>query len=132
MKAVELVILGLPVSQKNQKRIARTKDGRPFIVSSKKVSAWRRAAELQVKEQWGDRKTIDGGIELTVFIRSFLGPRQKIDTDNLAAAPLDILEKSGVIANDYWVRRVVSERHRDTDNPRVELTITGFSEETHH
>ena len=132
MKAIELVILGLPVSQKNQKRICRTRDGKPFIASSKKVSAWKKAAEAQVREQWGDRKGIDGGIELTVFVRSFLGPRQKIDTDNLAAAPLDILEKSGVIANDYWVRRVISERHRDVDNPRVELTITGFSEETYH
>jgi len=132
VEAIELVILGLPVSQKNQKRICRTRDGKPFIASSKKVSVWKKAAEIQVREQWGDRKTIDGGIELTVHVRSFLGPRQKIDADNLAAAPLDILEKSGVIANDYWVRRVISERHRDVDNPRIELTITVFDEKTYH
>jgi Holliday junction resolvase RusA-like endonuclease len=118
----------MPVSQKNQKRIARTKDGRPFIVSSKKVLAWKKAARGQIAEQWGSRETIDGGIELTINIQSYLGPRQKIDTDNLAAAPLDILEKSGVISNDYWVRRVISERHRDVDNPRVEITLTRYED----
>jgi Holliday junction resolvase RusA-like endonuclease len=130
VEPIRIVISGNPVSQKNQKRIARTKDGRPFIVSSKKVLAWKKAAQGQIAEQWGSRETIDGGIELAIDIQSYLGPRQKIDTDNLAAAPLDILEKSGVISNDYWVRRVVSERHRDVDNPRVEITLTTY-EETH-
>ena len=128
MYPIQIVILGNPVSQKNQKRIARTKDGRPFIVSSKKVLAWKKVAGKQIAEQWGSRETIDGGIELAINIQSYLGPRQKIDTDNLAAAPLDILEKSGVISNDYWVRRVVSERHRDVDNPRVEITLTKYEE----
>ena len=128
VEPIRIVISGMPVSQKNQKRIARTKDGRPFIVSSKKVLAWKKAARGQIAEQWGSRETIDGGIELTINIQSYLGPRQKIDTDNLAAAPLDILEKSGVISNDYWIRRVVSERHRDVNNPRVEITLTEYEE----
>ena len=129
VEPIRLVIFGNPVSQKNQKRIVKTKDGRPFIVSSKKVLAWKKEAQSQIAEQWGDREAIDSGIELAINVQSYLGPRQKIDTDNLAAAPLDILEKSGVISNDYWGRRVVSERHRDVDNPRVEITLTSYLDE---
>ena len=77
----------------------------------------------QLEEQWAGRQCIDGGIELSVTIVNFLGARQRTDVDNLAAGPLDSLEQAGIIANDYWIKRIVCERKKDVDNPRVELEI---------
>ena len=101
---------------------------RSFIASSKKVLQWKNDAVRQLKEQWAGRDSIDGGIELSVNVISYLGKRQRTDVDNLAAGPLDSLEKAGVIANDYWIKRLVCERRKDNDNPRVEITIQLYAE----
>lgn len=82
----------------------------------------------QLKEQWASRECIDGGIELSVNVISYLGKRQRTDVDNLAAGPLDSLEKAGIIANDYWIKRLVCERRKDNDNPRVEIEIQLYAE----
>jgi len=99
-----------------------------FIASSKKVSDWKNSAAQQLKDQWGSRKCISGGIELSVDVISYLGKRQRTDVDNLAAAPLDSLEEAGVIANDYWIKRLLCVRRKDDDNPRVEITIQLYAE----
>ena len=127
MQPVKLVILGKPVSQKNDKRIVRS-GNRTFIASSKKVLTWKSDAVRQLEEQWAGRQCIDGGIELSVDVISYLGKRQRTDVDNLAAGPLDSLEKAGIIANDYWIKKLLCERLKDDSNPRVEITIRLYSE----
>ena len=82
----------------------------------------------QLEEQWAGRQCIDGGIELSVDVISYLGKRQRTDVDNLAAGPLDSLEKAGIIANDYWIKKLTCERLKDDANPRVEITIQLYSE----
>ena len=82
----------------------------------------------QLKEQWASREEINGGIELSVKLINYLGKRQRTDVDNLAAGPLDSLEKAGIIANDYWIKHLICERRKDDDNPRVEITIRLYAE----
>ena len=82
----------------------------------------------QLKEQWAGRECIDGGIELSVDVVSYLGKRQRTDVDNLEAGPLDSLEKAEVIANDYWIKELYSRREKDTDNPRVEIVLRKYEE----
>ncbi|MAH48922.1 hypothetical protein CMI37_24050, partial [Candidatus Pacearchaeota archaeon] len=64
--------------------------------------------------------------EMQIKITSYLDKGQAIDVDNLAAAPLDAMEKAGVYKNDYWVRCIISSRKKDWVNPRVEIEITKY------
>jgi len=80
----------------------------------------------QLKEQWAGRQTITGGIELSVDVVSYLGKRQRTDVDNLAAGPLDSLEKAEIIANDYWIKEMYCRREKDPDNPRVEIVLKKY------
>tara|TARA_R110000824_G_scaffold7533_2_gene34198 strand:- start:441 stop:770 length:330 start_codon:yes stop_codon:yes gene_type:complete len=89
---------------------------------------WKADAVRQLKCQWANRECIDGGIELSVNVISYLGKRQRTDVDNLAAGPLDSLEKAGIIANDYWIKHLICERRKDDENPRVEITIRLYAE----
>ena len=67
-------------------------------------------------------------VELSVTIINYLGKRQRTDVDNLAAGPLDSLEKAQIIANDYWIKRLLCERRKDDENPRAEITLELYVE----
>ncbi len=120
--AYSFEIIGPPRSQKNSKVIVRFgKGGRSAIVDNALVKSWRKAAVLQLAGQWVGRQPLNG--KLAAVLTSYLGPRQRGDTDNLLAGPLDALETAGVITNDRIFDTVVSIRKRDADNPRSELVI---------
>lgn len=124
-------ILGRPISQKNNKQIVWPKEGRfskskkpisPLLVDSSRVKTWRKSAEKQLGPQWQNKRPLEGS--LAVVVESYLGTRQRGDTDNLAIGPLDALQKAKIVKNDNCFDSVVSIRHRDKDNPRVEIFIT--------
>ena len=123
------VIIGKPVSQKNSKTIV-TKGKFPRMITNKNVRDWKNSAIIQLKEQMErtGAAVIPKGVELEVRIVSYMAKGQAIDADNLAAGPLDAMEKAGIYLNDYWVRCVISDRRKDVNFPRVEIQIRKYKE----
>lgn len=124
---LKFTILGKPVSQKNSKRVGVAK-GRPYMYTPPSIKAWHNSAvhQLGVQVLENDYPTIPHKEEMEVRIISYLDKGQAIDVDNLAAAPLDAMQKAGIYKNDYWVRCVISSRKKDWINPRVEIEITKY------
>ena len=126
-------ISGKPISQKNAKR-AGIRNGKPFLYTPKPVKDWHESAERQlraeviVQQELGEYYPIPEKTELEVRIISYLDKGQAIDVDNLAAAPLDAMQKADIYNNDYWVRCVISARKKDWAHPRVEIEIKKYRE----
>ncbi len=120
-------IIGKPRTAKNSKRIGwvrdfRAKGGMRYILlEDKKVEKWRKAAVPQLEGQWVGRQPLGG--KLAVIVTSYLGKRQRGDTDNLLAGPLDALEKARIVTNDSVFERTISIRRHDWDNPRCEIVV---------
>ena len=130
----KFTILGKPVSQKNAKRVGVAKGGRAYMYTPVSVKAWHKSAVHQLGVQLLESQNPDAQLvpaiahktEMQIKITSYLDKGQAIDVDNLAAAPLDAMEKAGVYKNDYWVRCIISSRKKDWVNPRVEIEITKY------
>ena len=129
----KFTILGKPVSQKNAKRVGVAK-GRAYMYTPSNVKAWHKSAVHQIGVQLLESSCPDSQLvpaipdktEMEIRITSYLDKGQAIDVDNLAAAPLDAMEKAGVYKNDYWARCIISSRKKDWVNPRVEIEITKY------
>jgi len=123
-----LIIKGNPVSQKNSKQIIRVR-GRPFLISDKPVRSWHDNAKVQLITQALEHQLFrqgGKGRRLATILFCYLGPGQALDSDNLAAAPLDALKHSGIVANDYWCSPLVVFRESDRENPRVEIYLAPY------
>ena len=122
-------IAGRPISQKNSKTIV-CRGNRPRMITNNNVRLWKESAIKQLIEQRerSGAPVIPRGVEMEVRIISFLDKGQAIDSDNLAAGPLDAMEKAGIYPNDYWVRCVISDRRKDFNFPRVEIHISKYKE----
>lgn len=99
-----LIICGNPVVLKNSKRIMVTKRRR-FVMSSKKVEAYRPQALLQLWKQWGHHPPITAPINL--IIRTFGAWKRASenlpDASNLYQMPEDLLQSAGIILDDRQV-----------------------------
>tara|TARA_R100001480_G_scaffold104823_1_gene107418 strand:- start:1805 stop:2224 length:420 start_codon:yes stop_codon:yes gene_type:complete len=132
----KFTILGKPISQKNSKRVGLTK-GRGYMYTPANVKAWHKSAVHQLEVQLLESQDPDAQLvpaipdktEMEIRITSYLDKGQAIDVDNLAAAPLDAMQRAGVYKNDYWARCVISSRKKDWGNPRVEIEITKYRED---
>ena len=120
-------IMGKPTSQKNLKRVA-VRNGKSFLYTPGIVKVWQNSAKEQLMAQWNFNEPIPLGVELEAVVFSYLGKNQSIDADNLAGAPMDALQKAGIIKNDYWVKRVISERRKDLESPRVIILLRNYKE----
>lgn len=94
------VIPGHPVSMKNGKQIRRKRSGVPFIASGDNAAAWLKNATDILRVQWLGQPPLPKRF-MNAAIESV---GSKADADNLYCAPLDALEKAGILPNDYWVR----------------------------
>lgn len=103
---------------------------RPFVMPSSDFGKVQKLAVPQIQSQW--RLPAAGTRTAPVEIKAIfhLGPRVTPDLDNLWTAMLDILQKSEVIANDYWVIRPHPDTHRrrcdkndPDDQPRTEVWL---------
>jgi len=100
-------------------------------VAPPEVKQWHRAALLQLKAQaaqlgasgLGDEKHLLG-----TTVIAYLGKGQHLDADNIAAAPLDALQKAGIILNDYWCCPLHIYRERDPVRPRVDIGLAPYRE----
>lgn len=127
---LRFVVHGAPVSQKNSREIVHVKlpSGKviPKVVANKQVKAWHESARLQLKFQGSRQDAAELGgedRELITTIVAYLGSGQHIDPDNIAAAPLDALQRAGIVTNDYWCAPLHVFRERDTRDPRIEITL---------
>jgi Holliday junction resolvase RusA-like endonuclease len=125
---VHITILGPCATKKNSGRIARTKNGIPFLLPSKPYVKWLAVAAPQARVQWF---TIVGGSLASPcgIAATFYRARRVGDLDNFLAALGDCLQKAGVIKNDRQIMSWDGSRlEADPKNPRVELLITPLNE----
>ena len=104
----ELIIDFAPVSKKNNRPIYK-RGNRPFLGKGKKLVEYEKAAEQVI--QWQAASMKDLPIEVPVrVVMVHWTPTMKQDITNLGEAPMDILQKVGVIKNDNakWVKEVVN------------------------
>jgi len=120
------VLYGPPMVQKNSKQIVWSNrhpfQRSPKLVDAPKVKKWRNDIKAQAKAQWAGKDPLTG--DLGVIVVAYLGKRQRPDVDNLAAGPLDALEKSGIVENDRQFSMAVVIRRTDWEDPRVEVFVT--------
>lgn len=101
---------------------------RPIIVPGGKFQTYERAAVRQItRAHWSKRDEAFGGKKCPVEMRViyYLAARQQPDLNNLNAAVADILQKLGVLSNDYFLLRPHPDtrRVRDKDDPRTEVAL---------
>lgn len=119
-----LTIKGRPVSSKNSKQIFyNKKTNRPFITSAKNVKDWFVEAIEQLKNQWDGKDPISN--EIKCDMKVYLAKGQWMDTVNAAQAPLDAMERAGVIVNDSRIKTITISMARDWDCPRYEIKLRG-------
>jgi len=120
------VITGRPAIQKNRHKIVRVR-GQARIIKNKAALEWHKEAAAQLAEQLATTcagfEPIRKGNMVNVEIWAYCGKGTLPDADNLACAPLDALQKAGILENDSSVEDLHIYRRRDRDNPRVEVTI---------
>lgn len=117
---------GKVVSQKNSKQIAFA-GRRPFVRSSDAVEAWHAEACLRLRGQamrCGPFRSL-GSLEdeLEIGIKVKLETRRGPDLDNAIQAPLDALQKAGVIADDRFVTRLSASLERVSQTPGYEIEV---------
>jgi len=126
---LRFVVHGRAVSQKNRRDIVRIKtaNGEKWLsVAEPEVKAWQKAAFFQLVLQANARKAKglgDKDHELVTTITAYLGEGQHLDADNIAAAPLDALQRAGIVSNDYWCAPLHVYRERDPHDPRIEIRL---------
>lgn len=118
---MRLVILGPPRTKKNSSRIARRRDGSPFILPSSSARAWEREAVLQLRRQDTSPDPISSPVNVAALVYR---ERAVGDLVNYLEAIADALEAAGVVKNDKWIVSWDGSRLlKDAARPRVELVI---------
>lgn len=120
VRHVSLVIRGLCPSMKNRRRIVMNKrTGQRSVIKSQESLRYALDFALQVpsacKVAIGTEKT-----PLRSFVSVFY-PSYRNDLD--VSAVYDLLQQTGVISNDRWIREKHEYAHIDPYNPRVEIQI---------
>lgn len=115
-------IPGAPVTKKNSQRIARAKNGRPFILQSAKYLMYQKNCGMYLPYQWA---MLEGPYNLRCVY--YMPTRRRVDLCNLLGATCDILTHYGVLKDDNC--RVVASHDGsrvdyDKERPRVEIELT--------
>lgn len=115
------VIKGPPRTKKNHQRIAKRKDGVPFILQAKTATAWAKSAVWQLQAQHTGQPPFRDPVNLSARVYR---DRATGDLVNYLQAISDALEAAGVVEND---RLIVSfdgcRLLKDAERPRVELEL---------
>jgi Holliday junction resolvase RusA-like endonuclease len=115
-------ILGPPRTKKTSQRIARKRDGTPFIMSASFTKDWADSAIRQLRQQWHRA----GAINQPVTVRAgIFRDRATGDANGYYQAIGDALQNAGVIMNDSLIAHWDgSRRLKDAANPRVVIYLT--------
>lgn len=127
-KALSFVIHGPPVTKKNSARIARRKDGTPFVLPSSQAAKWSRIAIQQLIVQ--KPRGLWPAIAVPVNCRALVYRERRVgDLLNYLQAIADALEDAGVVVDDkLCVAWDGSRLMHDKLRPRVEITLAPFEE----
>ena len=123
----KIVIPLPPVTKKNHQRIVRGRYGAPMVIPSAQYEAYQQAAAWHCK----GGETIAEPVEVKCLF--YMPTRRKVDLTNLLEAIDDILVYAGTLADDNSSIIVSHDGSRvlyDKDNPRTEVYITKYQEET--
>ena len=114
-------ITGNPIPKKTSNRVVRA-GKRIRILPSERHEAWLKSALWQLRAGWRSKSPLAGELwACAVFYRA---DRRRVDLSNLIESVGDVLERAGIIENDYNVtswdgsRRLV-----DPSHPRVVITL---------
>ena len=121
MTTISFTIPGAPVTKKNSQRIARRKDGRPFVLQGKNFLAYQAACEAYIPRPWA---MLEGPYNLRCVY--YMPTRRRVDLVNLLEATCDILVHYGMLKDDNSGVVVSHDGSRvrwDKEHPRVEITM---------
>ncbi len=94
----EYIFNGKIIAKKNNKQIFRTKDGRPFITSSKLFKSWDEEAGIQLLQQ--GKCFFKGSVSIKVEFT--VGDHRKFDMSNSFESIADLLVNYGIIVDDNY------------------------------
>lgn len=122
---MQVTILGQTPAQKNNKQIARLRDGRTIIVSNKTVQTWQKDAAKQLGTGWiGKTATEKVRVDYMFYVKD----RRRRDIDNMIATVNDALVKAQLLVDDSWQWLSIgsADAELDPENPRAVITIHGL------
>ena len=121
---INLVLYGRPATKKNSQRIAISKNGRRFIIQSKRYVEYEKSCLWKLKSQYKGETIMR---KVSIKLLYYLKDKRLPDLLNLEQATCDILEKARVIDNDRNIVSFDGSRIAgiDKDNPRCEIEIKG-------
>lgn len=117
-----------PRTKKNGSRIVNGKNGRPYVIPSKKF--------IEYQEQCGwfvPKPPKPIACKVNIKAVYYMSTRRRVDITNLHSALHDILVHYGVIEDDNMKIVIATDGSRvryDKQNPRTEVEITRLDEIT--
>ena len=120
---MKLTITGNVPSQKNGKRIVK-QGNRTLVISNQRVLDWKRAAIIELKNQFRGLVVTDYPISLVLIF--YFDNKRRHDLDNAAAGVMDALTDAEIIEDDNvnFVDCITLQYGGiDKTNPRVEVFL---------
>jgi len=118
-RMVVMTIQGKLVSMKNSKIHTMIK-GRPFAIKSHEARKYERDFRVQVPSEYRGLQLGALDKPLATIVRVFY-PSRRSDLD--ASLVYDMLQHTGVIANDRYITAKIELSFVDKVNPRVEIEV---------
>jgi Holliday junction resolvase RusA-like endonuclease len=132
MTPIKFTILGRTPSKKNtHRRKYSRKLGRWIIAADSKAWAWENQAIMQLLQQKNKQgfDTIKG--KLWIEFKIYLSTYRRLDLSNIIQSCEDVLWKSAVIEDDFFIYSLDGSRRIlgvDPKDERAEITIKEFVE----
>lgn len=126
----QFTVLGHPQGKKNRNQIAINKaTKRQFIVPEAKAKAWAKFATGILRiQKWGVRwETVQGPV---LVIYDIYRHADRGDLSNYDNAIDDVLQSSGLIADDKQVVTRISRKHLTVEQERVDIMIFPIGDPT--
>lgn len=125
MASIEFTIIGRPISKKNSKRILNGK-GHPIVLPSKAYKTFEGKAVVQLMEQNAKLFNFTEPVMVTLIFK--VKGKYKVDVDNLAGGILDILELTGILADDNLVYALVCMKYVEQPDWTTHISIRPLGE----
>lgn len=122
---INIVVKGDPKTKKNSLRIAKRKDGTPFVLQSKQYEAYERDFINQTRIYHGTLINAKSNVKCVYYRRT----KRRVDLTNLLGCTMDCLTKAKILEDDNCN---IAYSHDgsyvdfDKENPRVEIEIEVF------
>jgi len=120
---MKIILPGLPPSKKNGRIIIHRKsDGRHFDIPSNEYQKWEKSMGMLIRQQWGERPTIDHGIILKIIFH--VTDKRSWDLSNKEESLQDLLKVCRVISDDN--RFIIQEKYstwKMADSEFVEIQL---------